>query len=171
MGLGDFSWILRTRILAKKKLAKNLSKNFKKKFYAPPYQPPMMKLWVVIYYPRTTLTIPIINRNSHPCRRLETTQMHNPPIFRPFWPFWTIFCIPTFTETPLTDREIELMRANMVFIVGIWCVYDTNHPRSSHAWYFRKFEWKTLQKWPFLPFFAYLPTSTKFIRESYDYKM
>ena len=36
----------------------------------------MMKLWGVIYYPGTTLTIPIINKNPHPSRRLETTEMH-----------------------------------------------------------------------------------------------
>ena len=50
-------------------------------FSVPPYQPPMMELLGVMYCPGTTLTIPIINKNSHPCRRLETAQMHKPLIF------------------------------------------------------------------------------------------
>ena len=50
-------------------------------FSVPPYQLPMMELLGVMYCPGTTLTILIINKNSHPCRRLETAQMHKPPIF------------------------------------------------------------------------------------------
>ena len=65
--------------------------------------------------------------------------LHCRPCFSDFRIF-RHFSHTTFRERPPTEREFELMRANMVFIVVKRCVYDTNPPKSSHLWYFRKSE-------------------------------